>query len=41
MLFKDSKFRNKKNVRKNMKECILNEVKENIPFKSCNTGADW
>lgn len=38
MLFKDSKFRNKKNVRKNMKECIFNEVKESIPFKYCNTG---
>ena len=38
MLFKESKFRNKSNVRKKMKECILNKVKAECPFQYSNTG---
>lgn len=38
MLFKDCKFRDKKNVRKNMKEEIRNHVQKEVPYHLCNEG---
>ena len=38
MLFKSCKFREKNNVRKEMKECILGNLKQEIPWDKCNDG---
>ena len=38
MLFKDSKFKNKANVRKVTKESIFNNIKDKIPLSKCNQG---
>ena len=38
MLFKDCKFREKNNVRKNMKQEILGILEKEIPYSLCNEG---
>lgn len=39
MLFKDCKFKGKKDVRKTMKEDIMNYIKKSeIPYSKCNEG---
>lgn len=38
MLFRDCKFRDKANVRKTVKEAIIQQIKTEIPFEQCNEG---
>ena len=38
MLFKKCKFPGKANIKKDMKNNIINKVKQEIPFDKCNEG---